>query len=167
MRFGNVIQGEQAEAAGQAVMLGTDGKIPAEMLPETGGGQTVTKFTSMADMCDALSDAPSGTTFAFNGFSSDGEMNSVQAFGMIAGYPGSATAVSGLAFSNMQRIYLPFALYLNVGEVAVYSVDDMDSIRIPMDDINGVLVQPTGGGGGTEGGDDEPNTGGPIILPEL
>ena len=40
MRFGNVIQGEQAEAAGQAVMLGTDGRIPAEMLPETSGGGT-------------------------------------------------------------------------------------------------------------------------------
>ena len=41
MRFGNKIEGEQAEAAGQAVMLGSDGKIPAELLPETGGSMQI------------------------------------------------------------------------------------------------------------------------------
>ena len=153
MRFGNVIQGEQAEAAGQAVMLGTDGRIPAEMLPETGGGQTVTKFTNMADMCDALSDAPSGTTFAFSGFVTEDTMYEVRAFGMIVNPPGNTgVAISGIVRGDSSTaLCLPYLIVIDDREVAAYSFHDWESIRIPMDSLVGTIVQPTGGGG-TEGG---------------
>ena len=151
MRFGNVIQGEQAEAAGQAVMLGTDGKIPAEMLPETGGGQTVTEFTSMADMCDALSDAPSGTTFAFQGVVTDDNIYEVRAFGMIVRPPrNSNVTISGIV-SGESGLYLPYMLVRSSIEVSAYSFYDMGSIRIPVDGLVGVIVQPSDGGGENRG----------------
>lgn len=147
MRFGNLIQGEQAEAAGQAVMLGTDGKIPAGMLPATGSGQTVTEFTSMADMCDALSDAPSGTTFAFQGIVADDTTYEVRAFGMIVRPPKrSNVAISGIV-SGESGLYLPYMLVRNSIEVSAYSLYDMGSISIPVDGLVGVIVQPSEGGG--------------------
>lgn len=58
MRFGNVIEGVQAQSAGQAVMTGDDGKVPAELV--TGGGVYYDNIT-FAEAYQHLSDAPAGS----------------------------------------------------------------------------------------------------------
>ena len=77
MRFGNVIEGVQAQSAGQAVMTGDDGKVPAELTQ--GGGVTFKLYNNvmLSTFYDEILAAPVGThvsirytnsNFTFEGF---------------------------------------------------------------------------------------------------
>lgn len=61
MRLGCNLVGPQADAPGEAVMLGTDGKVPIEMLPEGAGGSGIVlsstrRITTGKDFIQAIRD---------------------------------------------------------------------------------------------------------------